>query len=442
MRGRLLCLALVGLFATGAVVGCGVPAPKPVLFPLLTGKPGPVAARLSVTQFRDLQPDVQAAAFAAAKDVHGGAALLHGGNIGIRSVVRSGHVIRTAPATGQYPAEVAAVDARSATELYGSAVGSRLALRGWVVMSATSASLFGARAGDYLQVWTWTNRRIAPFYVAAVVPDTSVPAEITMSTTTAAGIGFYRPTSVQLYGYPSEAAIDQALESHGLPRVDARVTRGGGSPTPDSTLSLAVTKAKLGQFWYVPNSNGSITVDPAWVAANVVHYHFSGIPISAWCDKFVAPGIQGALNEIAASGLSGAIDVANTNTYGGCYGPREVRASGGTTGGNLSRHTWAMAIDINTSENPMGAVPTMDCRVVRIFRKWGFAWGGNFTTPDGMHFEWVGQNRSQIAYPSRYCPNIITPTASAASVNGAGAGAPPPPPPGTVSMQLEPQGDE
>jgi len=25
----------------------------------------------------------------------------------------------------------------------------------------------------------------------------------------------------------------------------------------------------------------SPVVDPAWVAANVVHYHFSGIPISA-----------------------------------------------------------------------------------------------------------------------------------------------------------------
>ena len=47
----------------------------------------------------------------------------------------------------------------------------------------------------------------------------------------------------------------------------------------------------------------------------------------------------------------------------------------------------------------------MNCDVVRIFRKHGFAWGGNWRTPDGMHFEWVGERRDQIAYPSRFCPN-------------------------------------
>ena len=35
---------------------------------------------------------------------------------------------------------------------------------------------------------------------------------------------------------------------------------------------------------------------------------------------------------------------------------------------------------------------------MRIFRRHGFAWGGNFLTPDGMHFEWVGEDRSKISY--------------------------------------------
>jgi hypothetical protein len=30
----------------------------------------------------------------------------------------------------------------------------------------------------------------------------------------------------------------------------------------------------------------------------------------------------------------------------------------------------------------------MDPRIVRIFQKWGFLWGGRFLTPDGMHFEY------------------------------------------------------
>jgi hypothetical protein len=64
-----------------------------------------------------------------------------------------------------------------------------------------------------------------------------------------------------------------------------------------------------------------------------------------------------------------------------------------------------MAFDINTATNAQGAVPQMNCDVVRIFRKHGFAWGGNFLMPDGMHFEYVGEPRHNIDYPSTYCPN-------------------------------------
>ena len=46
---------------------------------------------------------------------------------------------------------------------------------------------------------------------------------------------------------------------------------------------------------------------------------------------------------------------------------------GSTTGGFLSRHSWGMAIDMNTVQNPEGSPPTMNCDVVRIFRKWGQA---------------------------------------------------------------------
>ncbi|MEY5152618.1 MAG: hypothetical protein RLZZ551_1167, partial [Actinomycetota bacterium] len=60
-----------------------------------------------------------------------------------------------------------------------------------------------------------------------------------------------------------------------------------------------------------------------------------------------------------------------------------------------------------TSTNAQGGVPHMDCRIVRIFRHWGFAWGGNFTPSDGMHFEYVGERRDNLAFPSRYCPNIV-----------------------------------
>ncbi len=117
----------------------------------------------------------------------------------------------------------------------------------------------------------------------------------------------------------------------------------------------------------------------------------------------VVPAIQGALTEIAAAGLAGEIELASTNSIGGCFNPRLNRITGNL--GFLSRHSWGMALDVNITANPQGRAPRMNCDVVRIFRRWGFAWGGNFPTPDGMHFEYVGERRDGWAYPSRYCPN-------------------------------------
>jgi hypothetical protein len=66
-----------------------------------------------------------------------------------------------------------------------------------------------------------------------------------------------------------------------------------------------------------------------------------------------------------------------------------------------------MAFDTNTVSNCLGCRPVMHCDVVRIFRKHGFAWGGNFRRPDGMHFEWVGEPRHLVDFPSEYCPNVV-----------------------------------
>jgi len=51
----------------------------------------------------------------------------------------------------------------------------------------------------------------------------------------------------------------------------------------------------------------------------------------------------------------------------------------------------------------------------RAARRVGGTWGGNFRRPDGMQFEWVGEPRDQIAYPSNYCRNL---TAAAADGTG------------------------
>ena len=420
-------MAVVGaLVVVAAATACAPPSPR------LIGRPGPVTERVTVSQFRDLEPGVQYAAFNAAAEAKAGAALLHGGTIGLRGLYRNGAAYVLAPINGQYPMGSAAVEPASATELYGADVG-RFLSSGSVVLSATSARLFGAKVGDVAELRRWSDGGLSKVSIAGIVPDERLPAEMVLPTSTASAIGFVRPTSVQIYGYRSVKAVDEALAKHGLRRSDVRI----GHPntdvsSPDSTLGLLETKVKLGQFWYVPRGDGTVTIDPAWAQANLVRVAFSGVGIVATCHRVIVPYLQAALSEIAAAGLAGAIDTANTNRYGGCYGPREVRSAGGTTGGNLSRHTWAMALDTNTATNPLGGRPTMDCRVVAIFRRHGFAWGGNFLTPDGMHFEWVGEDRSKISYPSRYCPNVV---------GGAQAATAEAVPSGPVSMQ-EPYEEE
>ena len=120
------------------------------------------------------------------------------------------------------------------------------------------------------------------------------------------------------------------------------------------------------------------------------------------------------------------LDIANTNSSGGCATPHTARLSRtGISTGIVSRHSWGMALDTGTAANCRGCIPVMDCRIVRIFRKHNFAWGGSFLTPDGMHFEWVGERRDLVQNPKSPCPNLTPPVVQSLS---------PPPPRSDLSL--------
>ena len=88
--------------------------------------------------------------------------------------------------------------------------------------------------------------------------------------------------------------------------------------------------------------------------------------------------LEGALNQIIEEGLSHTLSKSEYYSTGGCYAPRRITRV--NAGGALSRHTWGIAIDINTKSK-------YHPRVIEIFKEWGFAWGGTWTSPDPMHFE-------------------------------------------------------
>jgi len=55
----------------------------------------------------------------------------------------------------------------------------------------------------------------------------------------------------------------------------------------------------------------------------------------------------------------------------------------------LSMHAFGIAIDIDPSHNVQGTKGRMPSWVVKIFKKWGFTWGGTWAKRDDMHFQYA-----------------------------------------------------
>lgn len=123
---------------------------------------------------------------------------------------------------------------------------------------------------------------------------------------------------------------------------------------------------------------GRVVPDAGWVAT---HIATEPVPIlgSMTCNKAIFPQLRAALEEIVQRGLASKIHV---DEYAGCFYPRFI--AGSTT---LSNHAFGLAFDLNVPGNQRGTVGEIDRTVVSIFLKWGFAWGGDWSYTDPMHFE-------------------------------------------------------
>lgn len=136
----------------------------------------------------------------------------------------------------------------------------------------------------------------------------------------------------------------------------------------------------VGTFSYTDRGNGEVTPDPAWVREYI---RTERVPIlgEVTCNKGMLPQLRGALEDVVRAGLASQI---NPDEYAGCYYPRYI---GRDPANGLSLHSWGIAVDLNVPGNLRGTAGEMDRQVVAIFKKWGFAWGGDWRYTDPMHFE-------------------------------------------------------
>ncbi len=199
-----------------------------------------------------------------------------------------------------------------------------------------------------------------------------------MSMDQASTLGLGRPTLL-LIGLDKDARSSEVLKAlnRALPGVRFERTQATGSRT---FFSGASAQKAIGNFRFTSNPDGTISQEREWV---VRHITSRNVPLlgKVTCHQAMLPQLEGALTEIRDSGLSGSI---KPGQFGGCYVPRFIERDGTKP---LSMHAWGLAVDINVADNPAGARPNMDPRVVAIFEKWGFRWGGRWSRPDGHHFE-------------------------------------------------------
>ncbi|MFT6763786.1 MAG: hypothetical protein ACJAXA_002449 [Candidatus Aldehydirespiratoraceae bacterium] len=371
---------------------------------------------VSVYDTGALDRSTELAAFAAAADANADIAVRSAASIAMQRIRRGSIDVQVAPPSMSIPMGTTVLDVDVIGTLMGPEVSGVLDSNS-LVMSQRTADLRGAEAGDVVTLRSAFGADV-DFTIGAVVADEITGGtELLITLEGSARLSLNRKSGVVIWGFASREVIDQALRDNGLVSTRIRIRRSWDPFDPDSTLGMGLTKELLGEFGYRVNPSGSVTQETSWQSANLPagrRLLNATIPIVARCHLVIEPALQEALAEVAAAGFGNVFNAGDANSAGGCWYPRFNRLANSTSIGFLSRHSWGMAIDTNTVGSCQGCAPPDfvtrpgGCAAVRIFRKHGFAWGGNYLTPDGMHFEYVGEPRDQLPYPSRYCPNIVT----------------------------------
>jgi hypothetical protein len=301
-----------------------------------------------------------------------------------KSYSADGEVVDDPPPTFSIPLEVAAVEPRAYAPFLppaDRAVTVALA-QGKGVLGESSARLRGLGPGAVLR---FGPERVE---VAAILADELVGAhELLVSREVGRRIGVTRDRFALLVpeGEPTVRQVTVAVRGVLPAGTLVRVRAPGDTPYfrhGDAVLPPVKIKELFGEFAAKPREGwpaGFLTADPQWVRTYI---DTQRVPLlgTVTCNAALFPQIRGAIRELIRKGLGDTI-----TSYSGCWAPRHIL---GDPDAGLSHHAWGIAIDVNVPQNPFGAEPNQDPRLIEVFEDWGFIWGGRFIVPDGMHFEY------------------------------------------------------
>lgn len=133
-------------------------------------------------------------------------------------------------------------------------------------------------------------------------------------------------------------------------------------------------KWELASYWC------AILMVPSNVAAKLINTA-TGQPAShVYCNKDMMPALLKTFQNIEDRGL-----LSELKSFDGCFMVRNTRGEN-----SPSAHCWALAIDLNAAENPLGGPVKFSDAFLQCFRDTGFTCGSDFHRVDGMHFSWAG----------------------------------------------------
>ena len=297
-------------------------------------------------------------------------------NVGLESTTAPNEEIKVSTLENfLYSVSVKTIDSKVSNMFYDAGTADVIN-SGMLVVSTLTAERYQLEVGDIVNFVGLNNEKIA-LEVGKITKDSTMGwFEIVVNKEVGYKLGIFR--NIQAIIWDSKVSENFFIELHkNIEYRKVKFTYKKPSPNKNWVLPNALVKEMFGDFQIKERDGVWITTEPEWREENIQNKRMPILGITR-CHRLMWEPLEGALNQILEEGLEGYLSIEEWRSSGGCYAPRRI--SRFDAGGSISRHSWGIAIDINTKS---GYPP----RIVEIFNSWGFAWGGTWTSPDEMHFE-------------------------------------------------------